>query len=276
MDLHTHSTSSDGSDPPEVVVEKAVAAGLTAMALTDHDTLEGVARARARAGELGLDLISGVELSVEWEPGAMHLVVLFLEPGTGPLRDLLGGLQGGRDERNLAIVTRLRDLGLMIEYDEVVAEAGGGSVGRPHIGAVLVRHGYVPDLATAFDLYLAKGRSAYIDRRRLHPEEALSLARQEGAAAVLAHPHTLGLNSSGEVRTTLRRLKEAGLTAMECYYPLYSPLEREGYVALARSYGLVPSGGSDYHGLYKPGIELGRGRGDLVVPDSVLAELRSS
>jgi predicted metal-dependent phosphoesterase TrpH len=259
-----------------VVVEKAVAAGLTALALTDHDTVEGVDRAGVRAAELGLQLISGVELSVEWEPGAMHLVVLFLQPGAGPLRERLPVLQGGRDQRNLAMVGRLRDLGLDIEYKEVVGEAGGGSVGRPHIAAVLVRHGYVPDLAAAFDLYLAKGRVAYLDRLRLHPEEAITMAGEEGAVSVLAHPHTLGLNTSEEVRSTLGRLKEAGLKGMECYYPLYSPLEREGYVALARSYGLVPSGGSDYHGLYKPGIELGRGRGDLAVPDWVLDDLRSA
>ncbi len=274
IDLHSHSTASDGSDRPAVVVEKAARAGVKALALTDHDTLEGIEEARSQAQNLSLELIAGVELSVEWEPGAMHLVVLFLEPGPGPLQDRLLELQAGRGDRNLAVVERLNQLGLAIDYEEVLLEAGGGSVGRPHIAAVLARHGYVPDVSSAFDLYLAKGRNAYVNRLRLLPETAIGLAREEGAVVVLAHPHTLGIDRADEMAGLLQRLTAAGLGGMECYYPLYSPSERKGYVALARRFGLVPSGGSDYHGLYKAGIELGIGRGDLLVPDSVLEELR--
>jgi predicted metal-dependent phosphoesterase TrpH len=274
VDLHTHSTASDGSDPPRLVVEKAVAAGLRAVALTDHDTVEGIVEAAAQAEVGGIELVPGVELSVEWEPGAMHMVVLFLAPGPGPLQDRLGELQAGREDRNRQIVERLEQLGVKIEYAEVLEEAGAGTVGRPHIAAVLARHGYVVDIASAFDHFLAKGRPGYVGRRRLHPEEAIELAKASGAVPVLAHPHTMALDSSEEVRATLSRLSAAGLGGMECYYPLYSPLEREGYVALARRFGLVPSGGSDYHGTYKVGIELGRGHGDLVVSDQVLEELR--
>jgi predicted metal-dependent phosphoesterase TrpH len=204
----------------------------------------------------------------------MHLVVLFLPPEPGPLQDRLGELQSGREDRNRQIVERLLQLGVNIEYAEVLEEAGGGTVGRPHIAAVMVRHGYVVDIASAFELFLAKGRPGYIGRRRLHPEEAIELARMSGAVPVLAHPHTMALDSSEQVRVTMSRLSGAGLRGMECYYPLYSPLEREGYVALARRFGLIPSGGSDYHGTYKVGIELGSGRGDLVVADQVLEELR--
>ncbi|MDP3983459.1 MAG: PHP domain-containing protein [Acidimicrobiia bacterium] len=275
VDLHTHSTASDGSDPPAQVIAHAVAVGLSAVALTDHDTLDGIPEASAAAGRLGIELVPGVELSLQWEgAGGMHLLVLFLPPGSGPLRDRLGKLQAGRDHRNQAMVERLNHLGMAIEYAEVLTESGGGSVGRPHIAAVLARHGYVEDISTAFDLWLAHDKPAYVGRPRLEPEEAIALAREEGAVPILAHPHTLGLNTAEEMTAMLSRLTGAGLIGLECHYPIYSPTERQGYADLARRFGLIPSGGSDYHGTYKVGIDLGVGKGDLIVPDAVLTELR--
>jgi predicted metal-dependent phosphoesterase TrpH len=274
IDLHTHSTASDGSDTPSQLVHRAARIGLSAVALTDHDTLEGIDEATAAATKTAVRLIPGVELSVEWAKGGMHLIVLFLGPGRGPLRDRLAELQAGRDERNQKMVELLNSLGVSIEYEEVLTEAGGGSVGRPHIAAVLARQGHVDDIAAAFDLWLGKGRPAYVGRRRLLPEEAIGLARMEGAVPILAHPHTTGIDTAEEMATTLRRLREYGLIGLECHYPLYSPDERLEYADLARRFDLVPSGGSDYHGKYKTGIELGVGKGDLMVPDSVLDELR--
>jgi len=274
IDLHTHSTASDGSDRPSRVVARAAELGLSAIALTDHDTLEGIDEAVAAASDTGLELIPGVELSLEWDRGGMHLLVLFLRPGHGPLRDRLAELQAGRDERNQKVVDVLNSLGMSIEYDEVLTEAGGGSVGRPHIAAVMTRRGHVEDIPAAFDLWLGKGKPAYVGRTRLQPEVAITLARQEGAVPILAHPHTLGIDTSEEMAMILRRLRAAGLIGLECHYPLYTPGERLGYVDLARRFDLIPSGGSDYHGTYKVGIELGVGKGDLVVPDAVLEELR--
>jgi hypothetical protein len=274
IDLHTHSTASDGSDTPSQLVRRAAEIGLSAVALTDHDTLEGIEEATAAAALTPLRLIPGVELSLEWSQGGMHLIVLFLGPGRGPLRDRLAGLQAGRDERNQKMVELLNSLGVSIEYEDVLTEAGGGSVGRPHIAAVMARHGHVDDIAAAFDLWLGKGKPAYVGRRRLLPEEAIGLARMEGAVPILAHPHTMGIDTAEDMATTLRRLRAAGLIGLECHYPLYSPDERLEYVELARRFDLVPSGGSDYHGRYKVGIDLGFGKGDLMVPDSVLEELR--
>jgi hypothetical protein len=233
-----------------------------------------MAEARAAAAALDLELIPGVELSVDWEQGAMHLVVLFLEPGPGPLQDRLSELRSGRNERNLRILTRLAELGVPVSEAELFEQAGGESVGRPHIAAVMVRHGYVDTIWEAFDQYLAMGKPAYMSRSRLSPKEAIGLARDSGAVPIVAHPHTLGLNTSAEVANTLRELADAGLVGIECYYPLYSPLEREGYAALADRFGLVPSGGSDFHGSYKPDVELGIGRGNLSVPDDLLDALR--
>lgn len=276
IDLHCHSSASDGSDAPATVVEKAAAAGVTALALTDHDTLSGLAEAEAAATTHGIELIAGTELSLDWESGGLHLVVLFLTPGPGPLQDRLGELRAGRLERNSEILLALADLGLPVEEAEVEALAGGESVGRPHIAAAMMHRGYVGSIDEAFADYLGRGKPAHRSRWRLQPEEGIALARESGAVPVLAHPHTLGLNNSAEVRAALSRLREAGLVGMECHYPLYSPIEREGFVALAEKYGLLPSGGSDYHGTFKPEIEIGIGRGNLRVPPELLESLRAS
>lgn len=276
VDLHTHSTASDGSDPPGRLVLRAAELGLAALALTDHDTLAGIPEAREAAARTGVLLVPGVELSVAWDRGTMHLVVLWLEPGPGPLQDRLESLRRSRDDRNRRILTRLAELGMEVSADELAAEAGSGSVGRPHIAALLVRKGYAADIGAAFDEYLARGKPAYVERDRLTPEEAIDLARRSGAVPVLAHPHTLGVENRGEMAAVLGRLVTAGLVGMECHYGTYDAEERAGMVALARRFGLVPSGGSDYHGTYKPGVLLGTGAVGLPVPDEVLEELAAT
>ena len=275
VDLHTHSTASDGSETPSALVDKAVDLGLSALALTDHDTLEGIDEARTSAESAGIDLIPGAELSLDHE-GGMHLVVLWLEPGPGPLQDRLAGLQFGREGRNAAIVGLLDGLGMPMSLDEVIAESGGGTVGRPHIAAVMMRKGYVDSINEAFDLWLGAGKPAYAPRPRLSPEEAIGLARDSGGVPVLAHPHTLGINRSHEMADLLLRLRSAGLIGLEAMCAAYQRHEREGYADLAHRFGLIASGGSDYHGTYKPNLELGTGYGDLAIPDEVLDELRAA
>lgn len=274
VDLHTHSTASDGSEKPADLVQLAVDRGLSALALTDHDTLEGLADAREAASDLPIELIPGTELSLRHEGGGMHLVVLWLEPERGPLQVSLRALQEGRGSRNEIMVARLNELGMEISLDEVLEESGGGSVGRPHIAAVLVRKGYAESIQEAFDLWLSAGRPAYASRTRLQPEEAIPLARESGAVPILAHPHTLNLNRAEEMAQLLNHLKGLGLVGLEAIYSSYHRHEREGYSDLARRFDLVPSGGSDFHGSYKPGLELGIGYGDLEIPESVLEELR--
>lgn len=274
VDLHAHSTASDGSDPPTGLVELAEQAGLASLALTDHDTQQGVAEAVAAAASTDLELIPGVELSLSYDRGGMHLVVLWLDPGEGPLQDRLAALRAGRDVRNLEIVQRLTSAGLPLTIDEIETEAGGGSVGRPHIAAVMVARGYVPDIRAAFDLWLGNGRPGYVGRDRLYPEEAIGLARESGGVPVLAHPHTLGITTATQMADLLTRLKRAGLVGLEALYGAYRRHEREGYADLARRFELIPSGGSDYHGTYKPGLMLGAGYGDLMVPGTLVDELR--
>jgi predicted metal-dependent phosphoesterase TrpH len=274
VDLHTHSNRSDGSDTPAELVRKAAASGLTAVALTDHDTLEGIEEAREEATRHPIELVPGLEISCEWAPGAMHLVVLFVEPRPGPLQDRIGELQAGREQRNYRIVDRLRQLGIDISMEEVQRESPVGVVGRPHFAAVLVQKGVVTDIPEAFNEYLGNRAPAYVPRPRLEPEEAIGLARASGGVPILSHPHTLGHTAAGEFSATYRRLTEAGLVGIDAYYGEYPPEQREELARICRSFGLIPSGGSDYHGSYKEGLELGSGYGDLEVPDTVLEELR--
>lgn len=275
VDLHTHSRYSDGSDTPAEVVGAAISAGLSAIALTDHDTLEGVPEA-IDAGHGEIEVVAGVEISCEWSPGAMHMVVLFLDPADGPLQDALDEVRQGRETRNHHIVERLRNLGIDITYEEVAAEAGSGVVGRPHIAAVLVRKQIVGTLNQAFADLLGNGKPAYVPRFRLSPEHAIGLSLESGAVPILSHPHTLGLNTSAEFSSTFRHLRDVGLVGLEAHYAEYPPDERLELASVARSHGLIPSGGSDYHGTYRPGVAIGSGHGDLRVPGDLLEELRAA
>lgn len=274
IDLHSHSSFSDGSDTPEELVANAKRIGLDVLALTDHDTLEGVPRARAAAYEAGIELISGTELSLEWGKGGMHLIVLWLEPGPGPLQDRLASLQQGRDLRNVGIVERLNELGIDITIEEILEQAGSGTAGRPHFAAVMQRKGVVETLTQAFDEFLANGKPAYVGRERLSPMEAIQLARASGAVPILAHPHTLGVDNRHEMSDLLNELVSYGLIGIECHYGTYSADGRSGMVAMARRFGLLPSGGSDYHGSYKPDVALGVGRVGIPVPRLILDDLR--
>lgn len=274
VDLHSHSTASDGSEKPATLVELALEMGLKALAITDHDTQDGLFDAAAAARSTDLELIPGTELSLAYDQGGMHLVVLWLEPGPGPLQNRLDELRQGREQRNEAMAQRLTELGMPVTAEEILEEGGGGSIGRPHIAAVMMRKGYVETIEEAFELWLTSGKPAYVGRPRLAPEEAIQLARQSGGVPIVAHPHTLGINRAHEMAELLTRLIPAGLVGLEAFCAGYRRHEREGYADLARRFGLVPAGGSDFHGSYKPGLSLGTGYGDLVVPDAVVDELR--
>lgn len=269
VDLHLHSSYSDGSDDPAAIVALAVEAGLTALALTDHDNLNGIAAARSAARTAGIRFIPGTELSVNWNTGSMHMLVYFLEPGPGPFADALTALQGSREDRNRAMANRLTDLGLDVSYDEAAEEAGGTGIGRPHFAAVLVRKGHASNIKEAFDRFLANDRPGYVPRRRLEAIEAVRLARASAAVPVIAHPHTLGVSRS-DYSDAFGDLVDAGLGGIEAYYPQYEPPVREHLAEVCRQLDIVPTGGSDYHGSYKPGLSVGSGRGDLVVPDETV------
>jgi predicted metal-dependent phosphoesterase TrpH len=202
----------------------------------------------------------------------MHMLVYFLEPGPGPLQDRLDELRRGRAERNERIVGLLQGCGLDIALDEVKEEAGGAVVGRPHFAAVMIRKGYAASLAEAFDRYLAAGRPAYSPRLKLTAGEAISLARATRAVPVIAHPHTLNLRAE-EYSAGFADLVAMGLGGIEAYYGEYAPELRTSLADLCAQFGVAATGGSDFHGTYKPHLSIGTGKGDLRVPDEALDAL---
>jgi predicted metal-dependent phosphoesterase TrpH len=274
VDLHLHSNASDGTDPPDVVVQKAAAIPLTAIALTDHDTLSGIPAAREAARHLPIELIPGVELSVDHDGVKIHMLAYFIDPGSGPLQDRLEDLRAGRNVRNPAIVARLNELGYGITMADVLRHSSGDAVGRPHIADALVAAGLVKDRKQAFDELLGDGKPAYVERDRLTATDAIRLAAASGGVTSIAHPFSTGLDASS-LRTLFEDLRDTGLVGIEAYYSEHSPVVRTQLADIAVDLGLVPTGGSDYHGVGKPHLSIGIGRGDLVVPESSLEELRA-
>ena len=269
IDLHTHSSVSDGSDLPERIPELAAAAGCTAVALTDHDRLDGLTAAAGRAADVGVRLVAGCEISCRWDRGNLHVLVYFLEPGEGPFQVELVQLQHAREERNVRMAEALG-----LDYNELVAEGGGSGVGRPHAAALLVRQGRASSIQDAFDRWLVRGRPGDVPRRALDPRRAIGLARASGGVAVLAHPLSTRLEPDA-LESAVAELAAVGLAGVEAIYGRYTPEERAGLAAMAGRLGLVAAGGSDYHGTYKPDLSVGVGRGDLEVPDSVLDDLEA-
>ena len=273
IDLHSHSTYSDGSETPSHVVELAAQAGCSAVALTDHDGLGGLAEAGARADDLGIELIRGCEVSCDFEERTLHVLCYFVTGDSGALQDELANLRVDRERRNDEMIDRLRRLGLPITAQEVATIAGGGAIGRPHMAAVLVEHGVTTSIDEAFDRFLGRGRPGYVKKSRITIEQVIDLADRSGAVTVVAHPYSLDLERH-ELEHNIGCWSEAGLGGLECYYSRYSPELRSQLAEMAHRHGLAATGGSDFHGSYKPDIMMGRGTGDLEVPDAALEELR--
>ncbi|MDQ4142722.1 MAG: PHP domain-containing protein [Actinomycetota bacterium] len=288
IDLHTHTTVSDGGDSPSELVHKAAAAGLSAIAVTDHDNDSGCDEAVAVGLEVGIEVVRGVEISCDVgalsEMGlesakrpTMHLLGYFIPETDNPLSSGLAELQDARANRNVRIVERLNELGIPVTFEEVEQEAGGpgAQIGRPHFAAVLVRHGAVPDYQTAFDEYLAKGAKAYLDRKLYAPDDAIQLMRSAGAVPVLAHPFTLHL-SDDDLRRFVDALAGAGLVGIEGYHGDL-PTEDQGvFRELGEAKDLIVSGGSDYHGDMRPDRSMPGGKHGVMVPEQVLEDLRSA
>ncbi len=250
VDLHAHSTASDGSLPPAAAVEAAHAAGLAAFALTDHDTLAGIADADRRAGELGLRLIAGVELSVHQGADEVHLLGLHIRD-VETLQQRLEVFRDHRRTRAVRIVERLNAVGVALTLESVLDAAAGGAIGRPHVARALIAGGFVRDAREAFDRYLATGKPAYVDKERLDITDGIAMVHEAGGIAVLAHPGADGR------RESIEPLVSAGLDGLEVRHPSHSRDDEQRLNALARHFGLVVSGGSDWHGAMQGGRVLG-------------------
>ena len=273
IDLHTHSIASDGSMSPSELVRHAKGNGLAAIALTDHDTVDGVEEALEEGTKIGIEVIPGIELSVDYQP-EMHMLGYFLNLNEYTnIRQQLGLIRQGRDDRNRKIINRLNELGINITYDEVKNVALGDVTGRPHIARVLLSKGYVKSIDEAFDKYLSKQGLAYFKRFELTPVDGIKAIRSAGGLPVIAHPVFLR-KSYDEMDKLLKELKEYGLAGIEAIYCENSKEDTGKFLRLAIKHELLVTGGSDFHGTYKNGIELGRGRGNLKVPYELLEKLR--
>lgn len=272
IDLHCHSTASDGTDAPDALAALAKRAGLRAFALTDHDTLAGLDAAKRAAEAVGVEFVGGVELSAWVRHGEMHLLGYFLEDDHPGVRAALAGLRRGRLARIERTVELLAAAGAPVALDAVLRHVAGGSPGRPHVARALVDAGHVATIQEAFDRYLASGRPAYVPRAEMTAGECIGLVRKGGGVSVLAHPFTL---PRAEVPSIVADLARRGLAGIEVEYPKHDAAFRRELGALAAEHDLVATGGSDYHGAVKPGIEFGKGAdGNVAVPYRVLEDLR--
>ncbi|HXG91507.1 MAG TPA: PHP domain-containing protein [Blastocatellia bacterium] len=275
IDLHAHTRYSDGSASPEELVALACERGARAVAITDHDTVAGLHEGRAAAERLGIEFVNGIEISAEYSPGTMHILGYFIDDQSPALASRLEELRLARERRNPEIAERLQLLGFDMTYEEVAQLAGNEVVGRPHFARLMVERGYAESIRDAFDRFLAKGAAAYVEKKRLSPSDAMALIHEAGGVAVLAHPYQLKLSLFKEVERLIGELAALGLDGIEAVYSRHTKQERESYTQIATRHGLLVTGGSDYHGAYKPDLDIVTGKGDLRVPYYLLKELKA-
>ena len=262
VDLHCHSTASDGTFPPENVVTLAKESGLSALSLTDHDTIAGLHAAASAAMNLGIDFLPGIEISCIFpKPGLMHLLGYGIDPASKVLAEMTRKLIEGRDARNLEIIAKLQSLNIAITLQEVEDIAGGDVIARPHIAQVLVRKGYVSSIKQAFDKYLAPGGRAFFDKEVFTSREAIGMIHDSGGIAVLAHPVQLKTSNYAQFQQTVKGLTDIGLDGIEVIHSDHNAAAVERMSEIASQFNLLKTGGSDFHGSRKPGVELGIANG---------------
>jgi predicted metal-dependent phosphoesterase TrpH len=274
IDLHVHTSMSDGTLSPEEVVRVAHDTGLCAIAITDHDTVAGVRRAQEKGVGLGIEVISGVEISTEWPNGILHMLGYFVCTEDRDMLQVLDSLRKDRQERILKIVSKLNDHHISVTVDEVDKEAAGGVPGRPHVANVMVNKGHVATLQEAFDRYLGKGAAAYVEKKKLSPLEAVRLITNAGGVPVLAHPYSLDEPDWNELERIVRELVIVGLKGIEVYYPKHSPDQTDLFLRLAKKLDLAITGGTDFHGANTPNTHMGILPGGKMLPCSILEELK--
>ncbi|MGN0141296.1 MAG: PHP domain-containing protein [Roseburia sp.] len=275
VDLHVHSTASDGTVSPAELISLARAAGLSAIALTDHDTTAGVPEAAQAAERSGIELIPGIELSTTYGDKEIHIVGLFIDPKNELLSAKTKEFRDCRDRRNEKMVAALQQEGFPITMEQLEQENPDCVITRANIARFLFHHGYIKSVQEAFDKYIGDGCRCYVGRFKISPMEAAALIRQAGGVAILAHPLLYHM-SSARLQQLIDDLKAAGLDGIEAIYSTYTPGEERLMKELASKNGLLISGGSDFHGSNKPSIRLGSGKGSLFVPYSVLSALRQA
>ena len=273
IDLHVHSTASDGTFTPAELVNEAKKAGLFAFALTDHDTVDGIAEAKAAAKAADIELIPGVELSCDYNGTEIHMVGLFLDESTPKLLEHLQRFRDNRDNRNQKMYQKLSELGFEITEEALREMFPDAVLTRAHVARFLLDKGYIASIAEAFEKYIGDGCPCNIPREKISPQEAVRLIHEAGGKAVLAHPILYHL-SDGDLRSLIASCMECGLEGIEAFYSTYQAEDERYICRLAEEYGLALSGGSDFHGRNKPQIKLGSGMGNLSIPSELLERLK--
>ncbi|MBR3993641.1 MAG: PHP domain-containing protein [Anaerotignum sp.] len=276
IDLHAHSTASDGTYSPAEVAELAKKLGLFAIALTDHDTIDGLDEFQKTGNALGIETIPGIEFAALWEKHhrpEIHLVGLGFDPAHPALLSRMQEIRQSRDLRNQKMCEKLSSIGLHITLEEVAANAGGEIITRAHFANVLLQKGYIKKKEDAFSRYISPGLPGYVEREFLTPALCIQTIKEAGGAAVLAHPTLYGLDME-QLEELCEELIPYGLDGIECQYSTYSPAETKAITALAEKMDLLPSGGSDFHGKNKPNIHLGSGKSNLAIPYGFWEELK--
>ena len=273
IDLHLHTTASDGTASPAQTVQTARELGLTAIAVTDHDTVSGVNEALAHGAALGVEVVPGVEVSSDYRDNNIHVLGYFVDPASPALRAVADWVRVERAERNEKVVAMLAADGFAISMEELEAAYPGALLGRPHIAEFLMRRGYVESVTDGFDRYLEVGRKYYLPTRRIPLSRAVTAIRDAGGLASLAHPLQYRYPLP-EVEELIDRAVHLGVDAMECYYSGYTPEETRWLLTQAERRGLGVSGGSDWHGTRKPYITMGRGTGELCISETILEKLK--
>lgn len=264
-DFHTHSTASDGTLAPAELIEESARRGLRVVALTDHDTTQGVQDAVQAGKRVGVRVIAGIEFSVSVQRGELHLLGYGIDPDYLALATRLADLRDTRRERAVKIAQRLADIGIQLPDDLLDGMAESESIGRPHIARELIRMGVVDSVSEGFERYLARGRPGFVSRELIQPEDAIRLVREAGGVAVMAHPLSVPA-----YRELVPALVDAGLSGIECYYGRYDVDRREELASFARELGLLATGGSDFHG---PGVREGRELGAVEIPPEAVEAL---
>ena len=275
IDLHTHSYFSDGSLSPTEVMKAAKEAGLKAVALTDHDTIDGVREAMTAAKELDIECIPGIELSAYYKSLEVHIVGLFLNLNDPKLHERLAAFREIRENRNTRMLEKMQAAGVDITMEKLRAVEGDAIITRANIARYLLHIGYIQSIPEAFDKYLSPGMPFFVQKTGVTPKDAIDAIRENGGIAILAHPLTYKF-SHAELIECIETLKSYGLEGIETYYSTFSEADHRDMKRLADRYGLLHSGGSDFHGNVKPHIQIGKGRGHLVIPYDLLDHMREA
>lgn len=273
IDLHLHSTFSDGTATPEELVREAEKLGLKAIALTDHDETAGLPSFLKAGKDSLVETIPGVEIAVSWYGGSLHILGLFIDHEEPSLQALLKTIREFRDKRNKVVCQKLKEAGAEVSFEDVENAAGGRVVGRPHFAQILVEQGHAADLRDAFNTYLVNGCPAFSRRYLPLPNEAINVVRKAGGLAIWAHPVGMRELPQSKLRQTAAKMKSMGLAGIEAYYSEYSPQQEAMVKKVAGELNLLESGGTDWHGERTPGLTMGTGKGELVIPDDLLVKM---